>query len=155
MSAQCTGRARTAALRRTVVGRGVVVALLILAAAGCAGRGAPALEPLPGSQALLRSELFFGRLKPDGSVVTDAEWRAFVAEHVTVRFPDGFTVLDAVGQYRTRAGELQTEPTKILQIVHGPEARPRAAIQELRDVYRRLFQQESVLLIESPARAGF
>lgn len=139
--------------RRTCA-RAVVAALLLLTAAGCAG-GGPALEPLPGTQALLRSELFFGRLKPDGSVVTDAEWRAFVVEHVTPRFPDGFTVLDAVGQYRTRTGELQTEPTKILQIVHGSEARPRAAIQELRDVYRRLFQQESVLLIESPARAGF
>jgi hypothetical protein len=157
MIARCTERARpgTAALRRAVVGRGVAVALLLLAVAGCAGSGAPALEPLPGSQVLLRSELFFGRLRPDGTVVTDAEWRAFVAEHVTPRFPDGFTVLDAVGQYRTRAGVLQTEPTKILLILHGPEAWPRAAIQELRDVYRRLFQQESVLLIESPARAGF
>ena len=75
-------------------------------------------EPPPGSQALLRSELYFGRLKPDGSVVTDAEWRAFVVEHVTPRFPDGFTVLDAVGQYRTRAGELKTEPTKIFIVIH-------------------------------------
>jgi len=146
---------RTEALRRTVGVRGVAVALLLLAAAGCAGSGAPALAPLPGSEAVLRSELFFGRLKPDGTVVTDAEWRAFVAEHVTPRFPDGFTVLDAVGQYRDREGRVQTEPTKILLLVHGPDVRPRAAIQELRDVYRRLFQQESVLLIESPARAGF
>jgi hypothetical protein len=115
----------------------------------------PGVEPLPGTQALLRSELFFGRVKPDGSVVTDAEWRAFVVEHVTPRFPDGFTVVDAVGQYRTRAGELQTEPTKILQIVHGADGRARTSIQELRDLYRRLFHQESVLLIESPARAGF
>ena len=87
--------------------------------------------------------------------MTDAEWRAFVVEHVTPRFPDGFTVLDAVGQYRTRAGELKTEPTKVLVIAHPPEARARAAIQELRDAYRRLFQQESVLLIEIPARAAF
>jgi hypothetical protein len=135
--------------------RSLAAALLLLAIAGCAGSGAPALEPLPGGQAWLRSELYFGRLKPDGSVVTDAEWRAFVVEHVTPRFPDGFTVVDAVGQYRTRAGELKTEPTKILLVAHPPEARPRAAIQELRDLYRRLFQQESVLLIESPARARF
>jgi hypothetical protein len=126
---------------------------LLLSVAGCAG--APALEPLPGSEALLRSELYFGRLKPDGSVVTDADWRAFVVEQVTPRFPDGFTVLDAVGQYRTRAGELKTEPTKLLVIVHPPEARARAAIQELRDTYRRLFQQESILLVESPVRAAF
>ena len=134
--------------------RSVLAALLVLTAAGCAGSG-PALEPLPGTQALVRSELYFGRLKPDGGVVTDAEWRAFVAEQVVPRFPDGFTVLDALGQYRGRDGQIIAEPTKILLVVHEPDARPRASVQELRDVYRRLFQQESVLLIESPARAGF
>ncbi|HEX2483571.1 MAG TPA: DUF3574 domain-containing protein [Methylomirabilota bacterium] len=133
--------------------RGLVAVLLLLEAAGCAGHLAP--PPPPGSQTVVRSELIFGRLKPDGSAVTDAEWRAFVAEHVTPRFPDGFTVLDAVGQYRDRQGQVQAEATKILLIVHGLDARPRAAIQELRDVYRRLFQQESVLLIESPAHAAF
>jgi hypothetical protein len=138
-----------------ILRRSLAAALLFLSVAGCAGGGAPAVEPLPGSEAFLRSELYFGRLKPDGSVVTDAEWRAYVVEHVTPRFPDGFTVLDAVGQYRTRAGEIKTEPTKVLVIAHPPEARARAAIQELRDVYRRLFQQESVLLIEIPARAAF
>ena len=134
--------------------RGIVAALLLLTATGCAG-GGPAPAPLPGTQALLRSELYFGRLKPDGSVVTDAEWRTFVAEQVVPRFPDGFTVLDALGQYRGRDGKIIAEPTKVLLIVHGPDARPRASVQELRDVYRQLFQQESVLLIENPARAGF
>jgi hypothetical protein len=135
--------------------RSLGTALLLLAIAGCAGGPGPAVEPPRGSQAWLRSELYFGRLKPDGGVVTDAEWRAFVVDHVTPRFPDGFTVLDAVGQYRTRAGELKTEPTKILLVAHPPEAGPRRAIQELRDIYRRLFQQESVLLIESAAHAAF
>lgn len=134
--------------------RGAVAALLLLMAAGCAG-GAATLDAPAGTQAVVRSELLFGRLKPDGSVVTDAEWRAFVEEQVTPRFPDGFTVQDVLGQYRGRDGRIIAEPSKILLIIHGTEARPRAAIQEIRDVYRRLFQQESVLLIESPARAGF
>jgi Protein of unknown function (DUF3574) len=134
--------------------RGVVAALLVLAAAGCAGHG-PSFEPTPGTQALVRSELYFGRLRPDGTVVSDAEWRSFVAEEITPRFPDGFTVFDALGQYRGRDGQIVSEPTKVLLIVHGPDARLRGSVQELRDLYRRLFQQESVLLIESPARAGF
>lgn len=134
--------------------RGVVAALLVLAAAGCAGHG-PSFEPTPGTQTLVRSELYFGRLRPDGTVVSDAEWRTFVAEEITPRFPDGFTVFDALGQYRGRDGQIVSEPTKVLLIVHGPDARLRGSVQELRDLYRRLFQQESVLLIESPARAGF
>ena len=135
-------------------GRGVAAALLLFSAAGCAGTG-PALEPVPGSQAVVRSELVLGRLKPDGTVVSDAEWRAFIEEQVTPRFPDGFTVQDVLGQYRGRDGRIVAEPSKILLIVHGADIRTRAAIQEIRDAYRRLFQQESVLLIESPARAGF
>jgi Protein of unknown function (DUF3574) len=64
-------------------------------------------------------------------------------------------MFDAAGQNRDRKGRVQTEPTTILLIVHGPEARPRSAMQEFRDVYRRQFRQESVLLITSPARANF
>ena len=64
-------------------------------------------------------------------------------------------MLDALGQYRGRDGKIIAEPTKVLLIVHGPDARPRASVQELRALYRQLFQQESVLLIENPARAGF
>ncbi len=134
--------------------RGIVAGLLLLTAAGCAGSG-PAPEPPPSTQALVRSELYFGRLKPDGGVVTDAEWRTFVAEQVIPRFPDGFTVLDALGHYRGRDGKTIAEPTKVLLIIHGPDARPRALVQELRDVYRQLFQQESVLLIENPGRGSF
>jgi hypothetical protein len=135
--------------------RARAAALLVLLATGCAATG-PALETSPAvTQSAVRSELLFGRSKPDGSVVTDAEWHAFVVEHVTPRFPDGFTVIDAVGQYRDRSGRIMSEPTKILLIVHPADAGPRAAIQALRDAYRRLFQQESVLLVETPARLGF
>jgi hypothetical protein len=134
--------------------RRVAGALLLLLATGCAG-GATTLDAPAGTQAVVRSELVFGRLKPDGSVVSDTEWRAFVEGEITPRFPDGFTVQDVLGQYRGRDGRIIAEPSKILLIIHGADTGPRTAIQEIRDAYRRLFQQESVLLIESPARAGF
>jgi hypothetical protein len=134
--------------------------LLAASAAGCAG--GTSLAPVhslatlyPEAQGLVRSELHFGRRRPDGRIVSDAEWRAFVADHVTPRFPDGFTVLDAAGQWRERTGLVISEPTKVLVIVHEPVAQPVAAIQELRAVYKRLFDQESVLLVAVPARVGF
>ena len=46
----------------------LVPVALLLVLTGCAAPG-PVVEPLPGTQATLRSELVFGRLKPDGSVV--------------------------------------------------------------------------------------
>jgi hypothetical protein len=139
-------------IRRTALG----ALLLLAAAAGCGpARVAAPPGPAAGERTLVRTELFFGRLRPGGVLVSDAEWRAFVAEHVTPRFPDGFTVVDGTGQYRDRAGRLVAEPSKILLIVHTADPRARAAIQELRDVYRRLFDQESVLLITGPAQVGF
>jgi len=113
----------------------------------------PPVAAAPG-EAAVRSELIFGRLRPGGSV-SDAEWRAFVVEQVTPRFPDGFTVLEALGQYRDRTGTIITEPAKMLLILHDGTPRQHAAIQEIREAYRRLFQQESVLLVTSPARLSY
>jgi Protein of unknown function (DUF3574) len=131
--------------------------LVVLAAPGCAAAppAGRAFEPATSAPGYVRSELIFGRLRPGGALVTDGEWHAFVAEHVTPRFPDGFTVLDATGQYRDRTGRIVAEPTKILLIVHAPEPRIRAALQELRDVYRQLFDQDSVLLITGPTQMPF
>ena len=103
----------------------------------------------------MRSELLFGRARPNGTVVSDEEWRAFVDQEVTPRFPDGLTILEATGQYRNRAGRLIQEPTKVLLIVHPPDARSRAAIDEIRALYRKRFDQESVLLLSTISRASF
>src|SRR3954463_6899250 len=51
-------------------------------------------------QTYLRTELYFGTDKPDGAAVTEEEWTRFLAEEVTARFPDGFTVLEGYGQFR-------------------------------------------------------
>ena len=87
----------------------LAVVLLAAVLAGCAagpGRTAPASAFsafLPAGEDLMRSELLFGRARPDGTVVTDEEWRAFVDQEVTPRFPDGLTVLPGYGQWRSQA----------------------------------------------------
>jgi hypothetical protein len=132
--------------------------LILLAAtlAACAATPGPLpVGPAPALAERVRSELVFGRSRPDGSVVTETEWQAFLAEHVTPRFPDGLTVLDATGQYRDRAGRLVREPSKVLILVHPAEPAALAAVEEVRARYRGLFDQESVLLIRSRAGVGF
>ena len=149
-----------------MIGRGALArwwllgAVILASLAGCAtGEGpAPGLARsgvLPGGADLVRTELLFGRARPDGSVVSEPQWSAFVDEHVTPRFPDGLTVLDAQGQYRTRAGQLVKEPSKLIILVHDGSERSRAAIEEIRAIYKRLFDQESVLLMSAPVRVSF
>ena len=69
--------------------------------------------------------LYFGGAYP-GGVVTAEQWQQFVDSIVTPRFPEGLTVLQATGQYRTHAGVIQHEPSWVLQLIHADGAQSEA-----------------------------
>jgi len=122
---------------------GLVVPALL---AGCAGP-ADRAHCLPPAEAAPVVELFFGRGLPDGGEVSDAAWRGFVDEVVTPRFPNGLTVLDAIGHYR--AGDTTgRERSKLLIIVvldaQDLDARVGAVIAD----YKARFQQQTVLRVD-------
>mgnify|MGYP001066167010 CR=1 FL=1 len=106
-------------------------------------------------QAQLRTELYFGLSKPDGGMVSAAEWDQFLAREVTPRFPDGLTVLDAAGQYQTQSGQLTREKTKLLILIHPANPEKEKAIGEVIARYKEIFRQESVLRVSAPARVSF
>lgn len=97
----------------------------------------------------MRTDLFFG-----GKTVGAKAWRQFVATVVTPRFPDGLTVFDARGQWRGRGGILR-EPTRVLVIYHRDDAASGARIEATRKIYRRRYEQASVLRADSIACIGF
>ena len=91
-------------------------------------------------------QLFMGRGGPDDEVVDDAEWDEFLAEMVTLRFPDGFTVLDGRGQWRGSDGEVQREGSIVLMILApSDDDAAEDLIDEVSAEYKRQFDQESVL----------
>ena len=61
-----------------------------------------ACEDTGGSEQL-SIELLFGRSMPGGQV-SEPAFQDFLAGVVTPRFPDGLTVLDGYGQWRTSTG---------------------------------------------------
>ena len=81
----------------------LVAASLALVLTGCAG-----LDPAcaPGLQAMKQAQLFFGRNIAGRGMVSEEEWRRFLDEEVTSRFPAGFSVADLDGQYRNAAGAI-------------------------------------------------
>jgi hypothetical protein len=97
-----------------------------------------------------RTELYCGRSKPGGGMVSDAEWEQFLAEEVTPRFPDGFTILTGKGQYREKSGKIISEPTQVLVFLYTKKTRPesRRKIEEIRAAYVKRFAQESVLRMD-------
>jgi hypothetical protein len=92
--------------------------------------------------------------RPQGTI-TDREWKAFVRDEVTPRFPQGFTVWQADGQWRTSEGQIARERTRVLLLVHSGTVSVRDALADLVSSYKKRFQQESVLWETAMVCAAF
>ena len=101
-------------------------------------------------------QLYMGRGGPEGEVVDDSHWDAFLAEAVTPRFPDGLTVLDGKGQWRGSGDVIQKEYSKVL-IILAPNDDKDAddLIAEVAEEYKRRFDQEAVLKTVSKTCVAF
>jgi hypothetical protein len=97
-----------------------------------------------GASSQLRTSLYFGTMKPKGTV-SELEWQLFLRDEVTRRFPDGLTVWDADGQWKNAAGDIGQERSKVLLLDHPDTAAARQSVQQLMAEYRKQFDQESVL----------
>ena len=127
--------------------------LLALAVGACAQPGAPPVctAPLKSAVAI---DLYFGRDKPSGGEVTDAEWGAFVTEVVTSRFPDGLSVFDSSGQYREPTGRIVRERSKRLVVIVFDSPAHKAKVIEIVEAYKQRFGQYSVFRVEQQVCAG-
>jgi hypothetical protein len=92
----------------------------------------------------VRTTLYFGLARPKGAV-TELEWQLFLRDEVTKRFPDGLTVWEAEGQWRTPAGSIDHEQSKVLLLVHADTAAARQSVLDVIEAYRKTFEQQSVL----------
>ena len=64
----------------------------------------------------VKTELYFGMLKPDGTAVSEDEWQTFMDKSVSPLF-EGFTVIDVSGQSKNTEGKAAKGKTKMLIIV--------------------------------------
>ena len=98
----------------------------------------------PSSAPQIRTTLYFGLSRPTGSI-SELEWQIFLRDEVTPRFPEGLTAWEAEGQWRSAAGTIDHERSKVLLLVHADTAEARRGVQDVIATYRRLFDQQSVL----------
>ena len=131
-----------------------VAGLLLVAAPAVA-----ATESIPcdaSLQARQVAQLLFGRNVEDRMRVSEADWRDFVEREVSPRFPDGFTVVDATGQWRdARRGSILHEASKLIEIVLPGRDDDRIKIDAIAETYKRRFEQRSVGLVIGPACVRF
>jgi hypothetical protein len=122
--------------------------------AACAGPHAVACRGAERSVAV--ADLLFGRHIGGRLGVSEADWRRFLAEEVTARFPDGLTVVDAAGQWRDRdTGQIVREPSKVVTVVLADGDAGRARIDAIVAAYKARFRQQSVGVVIRPACAAF
>ena len=131
-----------------------LLAALLVGAAALGACTAPASQPAAPALACaaplkpaVEGDLYFGEISP-------TEWRAFLDEEVTPRFPDGLSVIDIYGQYRNQQGTIGRERSKLLVIVVLDAPAHASRVQAIVDSYRRRYKQESVLRVERPICAG-
>jgi len=136
--------------------RALAALVAALALAGCVSVDVDAsLICDDGLKTATTAELVFGRNIGAALGVSDADWKTFLDQEITPRFPDGLTVFDAAGQWRGANGAIVAEPSKVLLVVLGGAPGEAEKVEAIRAAYKARFKQEAVLLIERSACVGF
>jgi hypothetical protein len=131
--------------------RALVIVLLASIAGIATAEAQPALQCSGAQKPWVVADLLFG-----GTHVSEASWARFLAAEVTPRFPDGFTVLDANGQWRApESQKISRERSKLLMIAMPPGADNDERLQKIIEAYKTRFKQQSVGLILRPACVSF
>jgi Protein of unknown function (DUF3574) len=142
---------------RTLGAPGLAITAAGLLLSGCVSvTGAPPAPACPTGQTYLQTaQLFFGRNIGGAPGVSETDFRKFVDEELTPRFPDGLTVLDGGGQWRGKDEVLIREASKVVLIVLPKGRDSGARIEAVRDAYKIRFRQESVLVVTQGSCVSF
>lgn len=99
---------------------------------------------------MARTELLFG-----ASHVGGVQWRTFLAQEVTPRFPEGLTAIEGYGQWKAPNGKISAERSRILFLWHAPGAEADSKIDAIRGAYKKRFRQLSVMRVDSADCVSF
>jgi hypothetical protein len=97
-----------------------------------------------------QTELFFGLSKPDGSSVTENEWNKFVDDYISPELPEGFTIVDARGQWTNTDNKIIKENSKLLVVIYKYNKEIDSSLSYVINNYKRIFHQSSVLRVTFP-----
>ncbi len=141
-------------MKRTMM----ATAVLALLVQGCGGGSVadPSACRFEGAKPMLVVELAFGRNVKGGPGVSDAEWAEFQRDVMARHFPDGMTVIEAIGHWADpRAKRTVSEPSKFVIIMAPDTPATLQAVRAATDHYKRRFGQESVMTVVNPRCVAF
>lgn len=101
-------------------------------------------------------QMFFGLSIEHRGPVTNREWNDFLRRTVTPRFPDGFTVYDAYGQWQDRnTRHIVRERSKVIEVATEDSETTHDGIAAISDAYRNRFHQQSIAIVSHMACVAF
>ena len=74
---------------------------------------------------------------------------------MTPRLPQGFSVFSAAGQWQNADGKIIKENSHVLQIIHPQDAITEQSLVDIITLYKKQFQQETVLRSQSYSCSSF
>ncbi len=117
---------------RAICGMALLAACLLVS--GCASKQAPTWREY---------KVFCGMSSKNGEVSEQA-WEAFCNQYVSTAFPDGYTVIDADGNWQDGPSNIEKERSKLILILAPADARSK--VFSIAEQYRKQFSQEAVLI---------
>jgi hypothetical protein len=130
-----------------------MTAIFGLALSACAQPGAPPVCTAPLKPAIA-IDLYFGRDKPAGGEVTDAEWGAFVTVVFSMLRPPPRSTLTPTLLSCTPLVRSQPERSKRLVVIVFDAPAHKTKVIEIVEAYKQRFGQYSVFRVEQPVCAG-
>jgi len=110
----------------------------------------------------VRTELYFGLgvISDEGSeanaAANEKRWRDFLDREVTPRFPDGLSVFDVYGQWRTQGqNHVERLHSKVIMLLHADAPQQRADLDAIRAAWKKETGDLSVLRVTQPADVSF
>lgn len=110
---------------------------------------------MPSDNGWTKTELYFGLTKNTGGIVTQEEWNAFEDSVIVKVFSSGSTTLDSRGRWLNENNDVIKENSRIVVAVNIMTPELSAAIDTIREKYKRYYAQSSVLRIEQNAEVSF
>ncbi|HMV10787.1 MAG TPA: DUF3574 domain-containing protein [Cyclobacteriaceae bacterium] len=105
---------------------------------------------------MIQTDLYFGQSRPDGTLITDAEWQSFKTHQISKVFKEGSTTISATGNwYDPGSHQPITEPTYVVVYHYKKSPKKSAQIDSLITVYKVMFKQQSVLRVDKKVKAKF
>lgn len=100
-----------------------------------------------------KTELYFGLSNNEGPI-SDSTWLDFKKNHID-NILNAYTLIDANGYWTSNEGVTINEASKILVYIHKKSEVENKKIDSIINLYKRIYNQESVLKIEQKVKVKF